>query len=161
MDAGLTLTYAFWNFSRTTIVDSFLSPFDLINKLAMSAPTNNNRKRALYRFWEARKIARGHGFETKEEILEYSCPGAYQLPKNPDQVWKEDWKGWDDWLGIGFPFEEGRDIARGLNVQSKDDYLKLFQDKKIDDSDPASRLPYRPDLKYKLEWKGWEDWLGL
>jgi hypothetical protein len=73
----------------------------------------------------------------------------------------EDWWGWDDWLGIGFPFEEGRDIAHGLNVQSKDEYLKLFQDKKIDDSDPASRLPYRPDLKYKSEWKGWEDWLGL
>jgi len=29
----------------------------------------------------------------------------------------------------------------------------------LNDDDSASRLPYRPDLKYKEEWKGWNDWL--
>jgi hypothetical protein len=122
--------------------------------------SSTHKKAALYPFREARKIARGHGFDSKEEFLEYSCPGAYQVPKNPDEVWQDEWRGWEDWLGVCYGFTEGREIARGLNVESKDTYLKLFQDKKIDDDDPASRLPYRPDLKYKSEWKGWEDWLG-
>eukprot|EP00980_Cylindrotheca_fusiformis_P006623 scaffold1390_cov138-Cylindrotheca_fusiformis.AAC.26 len=97
------------------------------------------KKQSLYTFGEARRVARYHGFESKEEFLEYNCPGAYQLPKNP---------------------HEGRAIARELNLASQQEYLTLFEQKQIQDDDPASLLPYRPDLKYKAEWLGWEDWLG-
>jgi hypothetical protein len=113
-----------------------------------------NKKAALYSFREARKIARGHGFESKGEFLECSCLGVYQLPTNQDQVWQGDWRGWDDWVGVCYSFEEGRIIAGGLNIKTKGEYLKRFEDKEIDDYNPASRLPYRPDLKYKEEWKG-------
>lgn len=121
--------------------------------------SKTNRKKALYSFQEARKIARNHGFETKEEFLEYECPGAYQLPKTPEQVWSEEWKGFDDFLGICWRFDEGKAIARKLNIKSRDEYIKLFEDRKIEDDDPASRLPLRPDLMYKAEWVGWDDWL--
>ena len=121
----------------------------------------SKRKKAIFPFREARKIARGHGFDSKEEFLEYSCPGAYQLPKNPDEVWSIEWKGWDDFLGVCYGFSEGREIARGLKVFSREEYLELFEKRKIDDDEPASRLPFRPDLKYKADWKGWEDFLGV
>ena len=49
---------------------------------------NANKSRRLYSFEEARKIARGHGFDSKEEFIEYECAGAYQLPKDADIVWK-------------------------------------------------------------------------
>mmetsp|Transcript_23631 Transcript_23631/g.43918 ORF Transcript_23631/g.43918 Transcript_23631/m.43918 type:complete len:189 (+) Transcript_23631:119-685(+) len=122
--------------------------------------SNNKKKRGLYSFSEARKIARGHGFSTVEEFQEYDCPGAYQLPKNPHEVWAEDWKGWDDFLGICLSFEEGRKVARGLkNVETEEAYLKLFKEKQLSDNDVASRLPYRPDLKYKDQWISWDDFL--
>ena len=124
-----------------------------------NAKNNNNNKKALYPWREARRIARGHGFSSKQEFIDYECPGAYQLPKNPDEVWKDDWISWEDWLGICLEFEAGRDVARKLNVKTEEEYLKLFTDKLIDDDDIASRLPYRPDLKYKTEWQGWDDWL--
>ena len=55
----------------------------------VSRKTNLNVKsRRLYSFEEARKIARGHGFDSKEEFIEYECAGAYQLPKDADKVWK-------------------------------------------------------------------------
>lgn len=130
------------------------------NLLAMPTTATSNDKSKIYPFWEARKIARGHGFATKDEFLEYSCPGAYQLPKNPEQVWAEDWTSWEDFLGICHDFETGRTIARALNVASAKEYLAIFEEKRLRDDDPASRLPYRPDLKYKQEWKGWDDWLG-
>ena len=49
---------------------------------------NANKPRRLYSFEEARKIARGHGFDSREEFIEYECAGAYQLPKDADKVWK-------------------------------------------------------------------------
>lgn len=129
------------------------------NLLAMTCNKSSDKSK-IYPFGEARKIARGHGFATREEFLEYSCPGAYQLPKNPEEVWPEEWTSWEDFLGICHDFETGRTIARTLNVTSEEEYLAIFKEKRLRDDDPASRLPYRPDLKFKQEWKGWDDWLG-
>ena len=77
--------------------------------MSTSSPSCSGQKsksRRLYTFTEARKLARGHGFDSKEEFMEYSCPGAYHIPKDADVVWKDDWKGWDDFLGIPLEFEE-------------------------------------------------------
>lgn len=113
----------------------------------------------MYPFFEARKIARGHGFGSRQEFLDYDCPGAYQLPKNPNEVWSDDWRGWEDFLGIPLDWEEGCRVARSLNVDSQEAYMNLFREKKLADDDVASRLPYRPDLKYKDKWVSWEDFL--
>ena len=49
-------------------------------------------------------------------------------------------------------------MARALKgVETEEAYLELMRSKTIPDDDSASRLPFRPDLKYKSEWKGWED----
>lgn len=120
----------------------------------------SSRRRELYPFEEARKIARGHGFDSKQEFLDYECAGAYQLPKNADTVWREQWTSWEDFLGIPLDFEQGRKVARTLELKSQEDYLKLMKSKTIKDDELASRLPYRPDLKYKQEWISWDDWLG-
>lgn len=127
---------------------------------AMASSTPARKK--MYPFEEARKIARGHGFRTREEFIEYECAGAYQLPKNADQVWKNEWKGWDDFLGVPLAFFQGREVARALeNINSSDQYTDLMRSKSISNDDLASRLPFRPDLYYKAEWISWDDWLGL
>ncbi|KAL9182316.1 hypothetical protein ACHAXT_012968 [Thalassiosira profunda] len=122
--------------------------------------TKTTKSRRLFSFDEARRIARGHGFDSKDEFIEYTCPGAYQIPKDADVVWKESWRGWDDFLGVSLGFKEGRTVARALKgVDTEEAYLELMRSKTIPDDDIASRLPFRPDLKYKSEWKGWEDFL--
>lgn len=68
-------------------------------------PQKSHSKK-LYTFAEARRIARGHGFDSREEFIAYTCPGAYQIPKNADEVWSEEWRGWDDFLGICLDFHE-------------------------------------------------------
>ncbi|KAL7527219.1 hypothetical protein ACHAXR_001855 [Thalassiosira sp. AJA248-18] len=120
----------------------------------------SRKSRRLFSYDEARRIARGHGFDSMEEFLEYSCPGAYQIPKDADIVWKESWGGWEDFLGISLTFEEGRKVARSLKgIETEDAYINLIKSKTIPDDDVASRLPYRPDLKYKTQWVGWDDFL--
>lgn len=123
--------------------------------------SKSSKARALYSFTDARRMARNHQFETREEYLEYSCPGAYQLPKNPEEVWVEEWKGWEDWLGSVLDFELGRKTARTLNLQSESEYEQLIRSNTIDDSNVASRLPYQPDKIYTKQWRGWADWLGV
>lgn len=51
-------------------------------------------------------------------------------------------------------------MARSLvGIDTEEDYTTLIKSKTIPDNDPASRLPYRPDLLYKKEWVSWEDFL--
>jgi hypothetical protein len=86
------------------------------------------KSRRLYSFEEARRIARGHGFDSKEEFLEYTCPGAYQIPKDADVVWAESWNGWEDFLGITLTFTEGREVARKLEgIESEEAYMTLMK----------------------------------
>ncbi|KAL7529140.1 hypothetical protein ACHAWF_002858 [Thalassiosira exigua] len=126
-----------------------------------AGPERSTKSRRLFSFDEARRIARGHGFDSREEFLEYTCPGAYQIPKDADIVWKEDWRGWDDFLGLTLSFVRGRRVARALKeVETQEAYLDLIKSKSIPDDDVASRLPFRPDLKYKTcGWLGWDDFL--
>eukprot|EP00571_Detonula_confervacea_P013819 CAMPEP_0172299068 /NCGR_PEP_ID=MMETSP1058-20130122/1453_1 /TAXON_ID=83371 /ORGANISM="Detonula confervacea, Strain CCMP 353" /LENGTH=138 /DNA_ID=CAMNT_0013008385 /DNA_START=154 /DNA_END=570 /DNA_ORIENTATION=- len=121
---------------------------------------SSSKSRRLFSFDEARRIARGHGFDAKEEFLEYACPGAYQIPKDADIVWKKEWRGWEDFLGVTLSFDEGRKVARALEgIEEEESCLNLMKSKTISDDDPGSRLPYRPNLKYKNEWLGWDDFL--
>ncbi|KAL3766050.1 hypothetical protein ACHAWU_002765 [Discostella pseudostelligera] len=135
---------------------------EVITPATTNTKTTRKSKR-LYSFQEARRIARGHGFDSYEEFVEYTCPGAYQIPKDANIVWKEEWRGWDDFLGLPLSFPEARIIARSLSgISSEESYLELMKNKSssISDDDIASRLPYRPDLKYKTEWMSWDDFLN-
>lgn len=61
---------------------------EVITPATTNTKTTRKSKR-LYSFQEARRIARGHGFDSYEEFVEYTCPGAYQIPKDANIVWKE------------------------------------------------------------------------
>ena len=63
-------------------------------------------------------------------------------------------------MGVTLPFDEGRKFARALKgIETEESYLNLMKSKTIPYDDPASRLPYRPDLMYKNEWLSWDDFL--
>lgn len=55
---------------------------------------------------------------------------------------------------------KGREVARALDdIKTKDDYLNLIRSKSLSEDSTASRLPYRPDLLYKINWISWDDFL--
>mmetsp|Transcript_810 Transcript_810/g.1835 ORF Transcript_810/g.1835 Transcript_810/m.1835 type:complete len:250 (-) Transcript_810:52-801(-) len=145
--------------------------------------TKTKMKRSLYSFVEARRVARGHGFSTVEEFLDYDCPGAYQVPKTPNEIWSKEFKGWDDFLGLPIStLQEAKDVLRSsptfrrqrqrkstsnddgdnnadILITTKEEYMQLFHDKLLDEDSPEIRLPYRPDLKFKEDWISWDDYL--
>jgi len=74
--------------------DSFVAP-------GGGAASRGGAARATpWTFEEAREYARSFGFGSEEEYLEYRCPGAYALPRDPTSVFAEQWCGWDDFLGL-------------------------------------------------------------
>eukprot|EP00547_Thalassionema_nitzschioides_P014566 CAMPEP_0194253706 /NCGR_PEP_ID=MMETSP0158-20130606/30449_1 /TAXON_ID=33649 /ORGANISM="Thalassionema nitzschioides, Strain L26-B" /LENGTH=177 /DNA_ID=CAMNT_0038991491 /DNA_START=10 /DNA_END=540 /DNA_ORIENTATION=+ len=134
--------------------------------LMSSAQDNTNNKdmstraiksRTLYTFSEARKKGRAYGFTSKEEFVDYECAGSYQLPKNADEVWADDWTSWEDFLGIPLTFDQAKMTVRDLvekdaTLNSEEAYLELKRGGTISDDELASRLPLKPDLYYKAEW---------
>ena len=105
-------------------------------------------------FEEARKFARAMALSTKDEWLEYSCPGPYRLPKNPEVVWANEFRGWEDWLGVPLSWDEALALVRSCGVQSHDEYARFQQDE-----GEAARLPTQPD-RYYSEFTTWEAFLG-
>eukprot|EP00316_Scyphosphaera_apsteinii_P003982 CAMPEP_0119338164 /NCGR_PEP_ID=MMETSP1333-20130426/95506_1 /TAXON_ID=418940 /ORGANISM="Scyphosphaera apsteinii, Strain RCC1455" /LENGTH=113 /DNA_ID=CAMNT_0007349379 /DNA_START=225 /DNA_END=563 /DNA_ORIENTATION=+ len=107
---------------------AFSSTFSL-HGLRMSDPRDRPNWRKRYRkllpFEEARRTVQGIGFTSKEEWDEWvsdgkSVPwlGPY-MPSQPDLMYEEEWRGWDDWLGLLLPFEEARCVAQQLNLKSQ------------------------------------------
>jgi len=118
-------------------------------------------KKKLFSFKEARRLSRGHGFSSKQEFDSYECAGAYQLPKNIDELYPE-FNGWDDFLGIPLNFDEARSCVKRLGLANEESYIKIIRSLQDEDRDNemASRLPFRPDLKYKNDWISWDHFLN-
>lgn len=99
--------------------------------------------------------------------MEYDCPGAYGVPINVQELYPTEWRGWDDFLGVPLTFVVGRSHVHAqsqqkCNISTKEEYMDFVKQCTIEDEDsPCSRLPVRPDLFYKDEWMGWDDWLGV
>ena len=50
--------------------------------------------KTVWTFEEAREYARSFGFESKDEYIEYRCPGAYALPRDPVAAFGDRWTSW-------------------------------------------------------------------
>lgn len=134
----------------------------------MNTPRAAGKKKKLYSFEEARRIARGHGFSSVEEFLAYDCPGVYQVPKNCPELYPQEWQSWEDFLGLALDFETACKHVSSLGWKSKEEYWRWMESdargKKggvEDESHWMYRLPYRPDLYYKDSWISWDQFLGL
>ena len=91
------------------------------------------------------------------------------IPKGPQQVYRKDWKGWNDFLGIRRAnFMEAKNILRSVKIKNLNDWFKWkknkahlgrvgFIIKKI--GDMRLGVPHTPSAAYK-EWTDWGDFLG-
>ena len=56
--------------------------------------------KTVWTFDEAREYARSFGFGSQAEYVEYRCPGAYALPRDPVAAFGDRWTTWEDYLGL-------------------------------------------------------------
>jgi len=79
-------------------------------------------------FHEVKRMAQSMGLRNKEEWDEWVSEGKKSpwlgpyMPSDPDEIYADEWVGWDDFLGVPLPFEEARKIARLLNLKSQQEW---------------------------------------
>ena len=80
-------------------------------------------------FKEARKLANGLELKNASEWFKHikGKSFAFKVPRNPDIVYKKEWKGYGDWLGTGnisnhkknfISFKKARKFAISLKLRS-------------------------------------------
>jgi hypothetical protein len=113
-------------------------------------------------FEDAKKVVRDFNIQTQKELKEFilseNCPPDF--PSNPNATYKDQWKGFGDFLGTNtlapqdmkfYSYAEAKRILISNKVRNREEYYVL---KKINPLLPAS-----PAMKYK-EFKNWYDFLG-
>jgi superfamily II DNA or RNA helicase len=117
-------------------------------------------------FKEAREFVRKQKFNSIKKYREWirSEEAPKNIPIHPEEVYKTEWQGARDWLGnkdipvnkkIFRHFEDARSYIHSLALKGKSEYSEWSKsdDRPID-------IPTSPSSVYKLQWKGWGDWLG-
>jgi len=109
-------------------------------------------------FEEAREWAnKQEDIRTAEDWFEWDTPK--DIPRNPQLVYGDKWKGWHDWLGkekkVWMPFDEAREWAIASGIVS----MRAWYEAKAN-GDMPENIPRNPHRVYGDEWVNWYDWLG-
>jgi hypothetical protein len=117
-------------------------------------------------FTEAREFVRSLGLKNKKEWEKFCALGNKpdDIPANPNQTYKKDFKGVGDWLGTGTvatqdktyrSFTEAREFVRSLNLNNFKEWMEYCAS-----GDKPNDIPSNPNGTYKKDFKGFGDWLG-
>lgn len=115
-------------------------------------------------FDNVRTIVRSLNLKNQREWRQYSKINRFDdIPSAPDQVYKDKWISWGDFLGTGrhhkaiqfLSFNDARKFMRSLGLLSKREWQEYCRKNRKPDA-----IPYSPDRFYQKEWAGWHDWLN-
>jgi len=115
-------------------------------------------------FESARKFVHSLGLKSQTEWSVYakSPHKPADIPSNPQNTYKKQWKGMGDWLGTGNvhtkqfrDFESARNFVHSLGLKSETEWRKY-----IKSGTKPNDIPSHPQNTYKKQWKGMGDWLG-
>lgn len=116
-------------------------------------------------FEECRKFAHSLKLKSVNEWAPYwkTHKRPNDIPSGPFQVYKKDWKGWNDFLGTGnlnsqqrheqhYSYEDASKYVRKLGIKSSTEFQKW--------ADRPIFIPSSPWATYKKEWIDWSEFLG-
>jgi hypothetical protein len=119
-------------------------------------------KRVYRPFTEARDFVHTLKLENSAQWYTYCRSGKKpdDIPSHPQQVYRAEYLGMDDWLGTGRtrnyrPFAEARAMVRTLGLTSYKEWIEYCQSGK-----KPPDIPSEPWRKYHAEYKSIADWLG-
>ena len=125
-----------------------------------------NKKKSFRNFHDAKSFVQSLGLLSKNAYATWakSSERPSDIPTGPSSAYKDEWKGWGDWLGTGsiytgdmkfLPFNEAREIVRSQGFSTKEQYLEWTRSKQ-----KPPNIPSSPARTYGELYSGWGDWLG-
>ena len=109
-------------------------------------------------FENTREFVKTLGLKTSVEWYAYCTSGNKpdDIPSNPNQTYKNDFKGYGDWLGTGRissyniqyrPFKEAREFVRKLGLKSNKEWNEYCKSGNKPDNIPSN--PWMVDAEWK------------
>ena len=107
---------------------------------------------------EAKQFIQAQGIRTSIEFRKWCQLGLrpVNFPSKPYKVYKEEWKGWPEFLGTNWMgHEEAKQFIQAQGIRTSIEFQKWRQS----GLRPVN-FPTRPYEVYKEEWKNWPEFLG-
>ena len=108
-------------------------------------------------YQEAKEFIKTQNIKTVTKFYKWrkSKYRPFNFPPSPEHVYKEEWKGWPEFLGKSWmSYEEAKEFIQAQAVRTSTEFRKWRQ------LGLSPNFPSRPDFVYKEEWKGWPEFLG-
>ncbi len=113
---------------------------------------------------DAQKIVVAMKLSSQTEWRQIRHKLPKNIPRTPESVYINSWKGWGDWLGTGNP-------SPNKNFLSYNDAVRLVRSHKVKNSreyvtfrenNPSFKLPRNPSSYYGSKgWVSWKEFTGL
>jgi hypothetical protein len=122
-------------------------------------------------FREARAYAHGLGLRGEHEwrVFVKSARRPQDIPANPNNAYRGQWKSWGDWLGTGNvanyfktfrPFAEARAFVWSLRLSGQAEWAEFASGRLLEKGTRPPDVPAAPWNTYKSQWRNLGDWLG-
>ncbi|MDA9596964.1 DEAD/DEAH box helicase family protein [Flavobacteriaceae bacterium] len=117
------------------------------------------------KFSSAREVARSLNLKSTKEWRIYSKSEIkpFNMPANPNIVYKDSWISWGDFLGTNnvhgskrkyLSYDESKKFVAKLKLKNEREWREYFKQNK------PKGIPFSPDIKYKEKWTSYLDWLS-
>ena len=109
-------------------------------------------------YHEAQEIVQQAGIKSNQEYKRWKERPS-NIPANPNDVYKNDWNSWGEYLGTGnvrekdfLSYKEAQEIVQQAGIETQKEYFSW--------KERPNNIPTTPNRTYKNEWNGWGEYLG-
>jgi superfamily II DNA or RNA helicase len=115
----------------------------------------------------AQKYFKDNNIITQKDWNKHCIAGKRpkNIPRNPQQVYRKEWKNWGEFVGSGFVsysrrsflnYKEAKEVLKDKNIKSAKQWKTYCNEGHKQDNIPMNVQDYYSDKG----WKGWSDFLG-
>ena len=123
-------------------------------------------KRKWMSFQDAKTLMQSQGIKTHKDFIEWKKDGKRpkDFPSNPNQIYKDKWKGWGDFLDTGnisnrkmewMSFQDAKTLMQSQGIKTNREFIEWKKAGKRPEDFPSN-----PQRTYKKEWISWSHFLG-
>ena len=122
---------------------------------------STGRKKEWMSFHDAKALMQSQGIRTREQFKEWSKSEQRpkNFPSNPQNIYKNKWRGWGDFLGTGntisyMKYSTAKKYVQSLEFEQPKDFIEWLQS-----DDRPENFPPNPQKVYS-EWTSLKDFLS-